>query len=118
MDLLWLTRRLVALALLVWVVTTSRRAARLAGGTPWKWSSLGVLVFYLAFVVVTILIFGLFAWTQFTPGKGMGDSRRLIPVVMGGAMLAGFISGQAALRATLRWLAARSTSSTRLEGSV
>lgn len=109
MSGLWIAKRVVALAIFVWVVLTSRRAARAAGGTPWKWSSLGVLVFYLPVFAVSLPILAVFIATQFTPGVGMSETgRRMLPLVMGGAVTTGLLAGQSALTATLRWLTARS----------
>ncbi len=101
-------KRLMATALFFYIIFKFRRAARATGGTPWKWSSLGVLVFYSSFFIVAVVVVGAVVGGASLTGSGLSDTEReamrwVAPV----AMLAGLLSAFAAANLTLRRLIAR-----------
>ena len=107
MALLLILRRLVALAIFIFIVVKFRRAARSFGATPWKWSALGVLTFYSTYFLVSIgLATGFVGIASLTPPGLTQAEQAAVPIVISIAIALAILSAFAATHLTLRHLIA------------
>jgi hypothetical protein len=107
-TILIIVRRLVALAIFVYIVVTFRKEAKRHGGTPWKWSSLGVLTFYGSFALVSLVAIALLVGVFVASGSGLSATdREMIPKFLPVVLVAGLGSAFIASKVVLHRLVSR-----------